>query len=236
MARNVGTVLENNLTRGLITEATGLNFPDNAVTDADNVYFDPTGAVRRRKGIDLEGHADTLAYAVSDGVIKEFIWNSVSRTGGFTFLVVQRGSSVHFFEMTIESALSGSVSAISLDLNDFKAPGAPALHLTPVSFAAGAGWLFVCHPYCDPVIVRWNKDEDQFESAKITLTIRDFEGVEDGLKVAENPTELSDEHHYNLRNQGWNQSVRVGTVSNEIGQGGPLFEAEPPALDWMPLS
>ncbi|MDY0087119.1 MAG: hypothetical protein RBS78_00975 [Coriobacteriia bacterium] len=36
------------------------------------------------------------------------------------------------------------------------------------------------------------------------LAIRDFNGIPDGLATDEQPTSLSDEHKYNLINQGWN--------------------------------
>jgi hypothetical protein len=237
MARNTGTVVQNNLSRGLITEATGLNFPENAVTDADNVVFERVGKVRRRKGIDLEGSATAITYEDGDGLVKEFIWQAVAKTGGFTFLVLQLGAIVYFFELTQEESLSANVLPVSLNLNEYKAPGAGDLSFTPCSFASGAGYLFVSHPYTDPIIVRWSSDDSVFEAARVTLYIRDFEGVDDGLGVGEQPTTLSSAHHYNLQNQGWNQQVRVGTVNNEVGAGGSLGgEALSVSLGWTELT
>lgn len=218
MARNVGTVLQNNLSRGLITEATGLNFPDNAVTDADNVVFDPIGSVRRRKGFDIEGSAIAKAYKDSDGLIKEFLWQSVARTGGFTFLVLQMGDQVYFYELTTSDALSAGVVPTSLDLTAYKAPGAGDLRMTPCTFASGAGYLFVAHPNCDPVIVKYDEEDNKLHAARIPVVIRDFEGVEDETTLLENPKTLSKEHLYNLQNQGWYQAVRVGTTVNELAQ------------------
>lgn len=40
-------------------------------------------------------------------------------------------------------------------------------------------------------------------TTQITVDVRDFEGVDDSLEPAEEPTSLSDEHSYNLKNQGW---------------------------------
>src|SRR5690606_4166717 len=99
MARNVGSVIGNNLSKGLITEATGMNFPENAVTDAENVVFNPSGSVERRKGFDVEGSAVASSYGSEDGIIKEFLWRSVAKTGGYTFLVMQTGANIHFYEV-----------------------------------------------------------------------------------------------------------------------------------------
>lgn len=223
MARNVGAVIGNNLSRGLITEATGLNFPENAVTDAENVVFNPIGSVERRKGFDVEGSAVAQQFNSTDGVVKEFLWKSVAKTGGYSFLVMQRGNEVHFYEVTQNASLSQNVRLEAVLLEEYKAPGASNIHLEPASFASGAGYLFIAHPKCDPVMIQYDSSEDRFEQARVDIMIRDFEGVPDNLGIVENPTNLSDAHHYNLMNQGWNKQVRVGTVSNEIGSGGPIY-------------
>jgi hypothetical protein len=236
MARGEVTTVQNKLIRGLITEATGLNFPEDAVTDADNVKFDPVGFVERRLGIDVEGDADTLAYEDSDGVIKEFMWTAVAGTGKFTFLVLQKGSVIHFYKLTSSGNVSGVIMPVSLNLEDYKAAGASLIKETPASFASGSGYLYIAHPKCDSIIIRWNNDTAAFEAARVTILIRDFEGVEDNLQVTDNPTTLSKEHHYNLLNQGWDQKVRVGTVSNELGEGGSISDYDLPKLTFEELA
>lgn len=233
MARTAGSVIENQWTRGLITEATGLNFPEHAATDADNVRFNPKGSVSRRMGIDIESNAKTVAPAITDGVIKEYVWKAVAKNGGYTFLVMQKGSVVHFFELEDSSSLSAGIHNTFLDLEGFKAPGAGDIRKVPCSFDAGFGYLFIAHPHCTPVLIRWNDDTKEFEYAGIPIQIRDFEGVDDGLGITENPSTLTDEHHYNLKNQGWDQQVRVGNVTNEVGEGGsnsPIPPSNP--LEW----
>lgn len=234
MARNIGTVLVNNLSRGLITEATGLNFPDNAVTEAWNTVFERVGSVTRRRGFDLEAQAETLAYDTTNGILKEFIWQSVALTGGFTFLVLQVGWNIHFFELSLNSALSAGVQPESIDLRDYRAPGANVNRHTPASFTAGAGYLFIAHPSCEPLIVRYNDVENVFEVAMITVQIRDHEGVEDGLAVNENPSTASTQHLYNLKNQGWYKPVRVGSANNETGGSWVVNEPKWP-LEWDDL-
>lgn len=236
MARSVGTALQNNLSRGLITEATGLNFPDNAVTETWNVVFEKIGKARRRLGIDIEDSATSQAYDESDGVIREFIWQSVHNSGGFTFLVVQFGWNIHFYELTVNSALSSGVVPDAIDLRNYKAPGAGEIKDNPAAFSSGAGYLFITHPNCDPVVVRFNKDENTFEIARVTILLRDFEGVTDNLSVSTNPATLSSAHHYNLKNQGWHKYVRIGSSTNEIAEGsGNTDNEQDYVLDWSAL-
>lgn len=222
MARQAGTIIENQFTRGLITEATGLNYPEHAATAADNVKFLPKGQVVRRKGIDIEAYAETLSYSVSEGVVKEFVWQAVAQQGGYVFLVLQKGSNIHFFELETGDTISAGLTPISIDLENYRAAGGGAISRIPCSFSAGAGYLYIAHPVCDPVIVRYLSDTQEFEASKIEIRIRDFTGVEDDLEIEEQPDTLSDEHHYNLRNQGWDQQVRTGNVTNDIGPGGSL--------------
>ncbi len=240
MPRSVATVVQNNFTKGLITEATGLNFPDNAVTETWNVVYEKIGRVRRRLGIDLEGEATTQAYDESDGVLREFVWQSVSNTGGFTFLVMQVGFNIQFYELTVNDALSSGIQPSAIDLRDYAAPGASNINNVPASFASGAGYLFVAHPNCNPVLVRFNNDDNVFEVAGISILIRDFEGVDDGLGLSTEPSSLSIEHSYNLRNQGWNKKVRVGATkvvqANELAGDPVLAPDEDHNLNWVVLS
>ena len=236
MPRSVGSVVNNNFSKGLITEATGLNFPDNAVTDTENTVFEKTGRVTRRLGYDIEGGGTALAYSETDGVLREFIWQSVANSGGFTFLCLQVGDQILFFELSVNDALSKNVVPVAINLRDYIAPGAPETKYIPCSFTSGAGKLFISHPYAYPVVVRFNSEENVFEVAKITVLQRDFQGVEDGLALSANPVTLSSEHHYNLQNQGWNKPVRCGARNNELGGGSSSTVDDPFPLLWQALA
>jgi hypothetical protein len=235
MAREGTTLIENTFKKGLITEATGLNFPEHAAIDAENVKFNSKGNVTRRLGIDLEEDFEYSAYDNQVGVIREFVWQAVGNSGGSTFFVLQKGEEITFYELNQEGSLSAGLLAAVLDLNDYIASGAGPVQNIPASFASGSGYLFIAHPFCDPIIVRYDNTSETFEAARVTIRIRDFEGVEDGLAVNENPATLSTLHHYNLKNQGWDQTVRVGSVTNDIGAGGGLSPSPTITLTWSAL-
>jgi hypothetical protein len=82
--------------------------------------------------------------------------------------------------------------------------------------AAGKGFLFIAHPFCDPLVAEYDHDTDTLTVVKIVIQVRDFDGVNDGLANDEEPTTLSPEHHYNLRNQGW---VEPGSSDGSLGGG-----------------
>lgn len=236
MSRSAATVIGNNFSKGLITEATGINFPDNAVTEELNVVFEHTGKVTRRLGIDIESSAKATGYSDNAGVVKEYVWQAVSNSGGWTFLVLQIGTTINFYELNVAESLSGNVLPSTVDLDDYKAAGGSDLKDVPCNFTSGSGYLFVSHPYCSPIVVKYDSTEDKFYASPINIFIRDFEGVSDGLAVGENPTTLSDEHHYNLRNQGWNQNVRIGHNTNELS--GDIYNGDTnvdPNFGWVAL-
>ena len=54
MPRSAAVSIENNFSKGLITEATAMNYPENSVADTDNSVFLKNGKVIRRYGIDFE--------------------------------------------------------------------------------------------------------------------------------------------------------------------------------------
>src|ERR1700755_1805894 len=91
------SVVENNFTKGLITEFTGMNFPEHAATDCDNCVFDITGEVSRRMGIDLEeGYGENLT-PTALSAINTYKWQNAGGDGSTQILVVQTGVTLSFY-------------------------------------------------------------------------------------------------------------------------------------------
>jgi len=198
-----------NFTGGLNTEATALNFPENAAQDIDNFDLFITGEVKRRLGIDFEDSytvrpetttaTDTATYAISTDA-----WKAVNGKGDVNFLVVQIGSTLYFHDLGSEplsSTLRGTVS-----LSASKTGDAPENKVLSYSF--GEGVMFVGNDDMNPTMVEYDEDLDTFSVSQIVITIRDFNGVDENVLVDNRPTTLSNDHKYNLRNQGWPTSTR----------------------------
>ena len=214
MARNAGIAVENNLSAGLVTEATALNFPTNAVIEADNCVFSPTSRVTRRLGFDYEASYSTATVTrAATTVIREYQWRSVRGNGSIDYTVVQVGDTLHFYEESDVNALSDGKKGFTIDLDTFFVSGASSLATLPCEFASGNnGYLFVFHPSCEPFYCVLDEAGTTLTATAITIMIRDMKGVDDGLEVDERPGgALGDNpaHHYNLLNQGWGTPVRT---------------------------
>lgn len=207
--------LYNTFVKGLITEAGYLTYPENASVDELNTVLSRKGNRTRRFGIDYETDYSFSNLEVNrDMAVSEFVWKAVDNDPSVNFLCVQTGSNIHFYDLA-SAPISDSRKAFSINLITYKVASAPSgnISLEACQFASGKGYLFVVHPLCEPIVVEYDSDANTIDVDSISILIRDFEGMEDGLPNDEEPTSLSKEHHYNLKNQGW---VSPGSSSNKI--------------------
>ena len=215
MARNQATQVENNFTLGLITEKTALSFPENAATDTDNCIFNQKGDITRRLGLAQELGGTSTGSAVNDQFnYSSFLWESAAGVGTKSFLVVQQGLFLIFYDVSSSNVVSSGLHPFSVNLttflpaNSFRDPGA---HLC--DFAAGNGDLIVVNAVCDPFYITYDPITDSFTTTKFSIKYRDFDGVPDEFADSVRPAATvatlfagSPNHSYNLYNQGWGQS------------------------------
>jgi hypothetical protein len=193
-----GKKLYSTMSKGLITEASALTYPDGATSDENNMTLQPAGNRSRRLGMDYNS---TISFgsslsSLSNQGVNEFKWVAPNNQADKTFLVLQIGLVLYFY--TLDGVASGS-----LDLSTYVVdPSNLALATGQLlSFASGNGFLFVAGRYTEPLVVIYNGSS--FSSQKLFVLIRDFIGLDDGLGPDVEPTTLSNPHKYNLQNQGW---------------------------------
>ena len=205
MPKSLGTTVENQFIQGLVTEATGLNFPEKAVIATENCKFLKTGSVVRRLGIEFEENYETNDYYGSDGAVSEYYWKFVGDITNKHFVLVQQGSGISFFEPDSDGNISANPKSFSINLLAYKVAGASAVDLEQnvCDYAHGDGKLFISHPFCEAFYIEYDNTTDDITITQYNIETRDFEGVEDNLEVDERPATLSVEHNYNLFNQGW---------------------------------
>lgn len=215
MPRSAGVSVENNFTRGLITEVTGVNSPENSVLSSLDVVYDRKGRASSRQSFKNEdGFANVdVSTGVTSGTVRnEFLWDTVSGIGSKSFVVCQIGSRIYFFDPT-SGSLSSGFQAFSVNLLSFKIASFSDLDISSnqASFSYGKGYLFVAHPMCEPFYIKYNSLTNTITTTVINIKIRDLEGVNDGLAVDLRPGTLSVAHRYNLLNQGWYADARINS-------------------------
>lgn len=214
--------IENNFTRGLITEATGLNFPENACTETFDCVFHENAKVDRRLGFDYEEdyQFDPVTRDTNNYVVQEFIWDDVAGLGDLSFVVIQIGKILHFWQVNEQGSLSSQKKSFTIDLSaGARVVGAPEVGVQPCQFAAGNGLLVVVHPYCKPFYLTYDRSSDSITSTFFNLKIRDLIGIDDGFDDNYRPKKTGEDaaainqHHYNLLNQGWYPDVPTKSES-----------------------
>lgn len=222
--------IENNFSGGFKTEFTGLNFPENACTQAENCVFSIIGDVNRREGFDFEpGYKLNILASPTNVAINTYKWNNVGGDGATQMVVQQVGGTLYFYlstAATTAAPLSTQLLATTVNVSSFLATNAiaPFDATKSCTFTDGNGYLFVFNGQCDPFYCSYNSANSTITAAVITVQIRDFLGLPDNLQngtlVSMRPATLSPEHYYNLVNQGWGLSVTgISTTSQIIPSG-----------------
>ncbi len=231
MPSQVITSVENNFTKGLVTEFTGMNFPENAATDCDNVEFTIVGDVLRRLGLNTETNGTTTLLSTSGVAINSYKWDNAGGDGSTQIIVVQVGTTLHFYSVTAATTASPLSTQKLASTITFDGYAVSSFDSTKTcEFADGNGYLFVFHPSCEPFYCSYSAGT--ITSASITIQVRDFTGIpESGVADDFRPPTLSASHNYNLFNQGWVPQPGWSGTSNTFNIIYPLI-AFPQSLTW----
>lgn len=223
MARAKVNKLYRTFTKGLITEAGFLTYPEDASTDELNTILKRKGSRSRRMGMQYEPESEPYDMDTFDAssLIHSYHWHAVGNDATVNFLCVQIENEIHFFDTSSTPIMDGH-KTFTIDLLDYKTADATddEVKNSYAEMIGGKGFLFIAQEFIDPVVVEYDADEDDIIVNKIIIQMRDFDGLDDGLLNDIEPTELSKEHYYNLRNQGW--------VGPGLGPVGPEGEEEVP--------
>lgn len=220
MARGANITVENSFVKGLITEYSPMNFPENAVTEGENCVFHELGRVTRRLGLDYEDDYMIHSLTSTGTTYAEYEWFFVSNEGTRTFVTQQIGSKIYFFSVDSTISVSGNKKSFSIDLMTYASSGTTAAEVSgkPCDFATANGYLIVVHPFCSPIRVAYTLGTDSITVTAISIEIRDHKGVQDNISEVDfRPGTLSTLHAYNLYNQGWYYGTTVSTFRNALG-------------------
>lgn len=197
---------------GLNTEAGYFTFPKNTWKDGDNVIPDVSGSISRRVALDLEASIEYTALAITSNQRDNWAftvhkWLAVGGRGDLNLLVGQAGPHLMFY-LDTPVATSAFKKTFTVDLTTYQAAGnTSTMGSAPIKCTNANGKLLVTSRDTDPVLITYDAVLDTISIETITIKVRDFVGLDDGLAIDEKPATLSTEHEYNLNNQGWSTTT-----------------------------
>lgn len=215
----------NKFVKGLITEATELTFPVDAAVDILNFDLDSKGVIQRREGIDFEDDyvfIDESGPTVGTETVNTFLWTNVSGDASLNVLVAQIDKDLVFYTAT--DTVSDQKLTVAQNLTTYKLSTSSNADVANnrCSFSSGNGKLYVVHPHLDMLVITYNSSTS-ISIAQFTVRVRDFDGEAlvspfDDLEHQPIVSEMTNEHWYNLANQGWaNRFTEMTSVVSNRG-------------------
>lgn len=168
----------NTFSKGLITEANPLAYPENSLVAGDNIDVLRNGSAKRRRGIDFEAGGAYSVTETEEAYLREagistYNWKSVAAKDNLNFSVIQIGKDLIFHKLGEEISSTNVIGRI--DLTPIRTT--VDFWKEPVDFAAGKGKLFVVSRFLSPSYIEYNEDEESFVGVKLTIRVRDVDGI-----------------------------------------------------------
>lgn len=202
-------------TKGIITEASPLTFPENASIDEDNFVLNRNGSRSRRLGAEYETGYTLTDTGLAESVIQAsrqsaHLWPTPGGDTSRSIGVVRVYNKLWFMDLLAEtpsdSLLNGG-SAITI----------AGLANSDIETAIiNNSLVIVSKDLPLPILLTYDSATDVVTQTQISISIRDIWGVDDSLLINERPTTLSSTHKYNLRNQGWSTKIVTTAAADAI--------------------
>lgn len=172
---------------GLVTEATGVSFPENTAREATNVDFNKSGLVQRRLGLTSEIDETVVATGINayDGSQAQtcYLWRAPTSSDIKQFLVTQIGNILQFYNAQNDAVLDTATLSGIIDetvlLNGTPASGnsisietlvpldeagsrvftAVEQEKFPLQYAEVNGYLVVVGAGINPLVIRYDEDD-----------------------------------------------------------------------------
>lgn len=235
-----GTRIEvNTFVRGLVTEASPLNFPANASFDEVNFELNRDGTRQRRLGMDLEkDYYLHYATALNHGEYKNrvagnsFIWYAPGGINDLIILVVQMGNQITLHRVEDkDTSISPSDKYLGVFTLTYD-------HNVEYSFTAINGKMVIAGGGTHVAVMSYTPTTKLFSLNYVPLRVRDIWGVQEDEVLEKDatakPENLSDAHEYNLCNQGWGiprKAIPTNSGDGSSGGGGGGLSGETDPID-----
>lgn len=185
--------------KGLFTEATALNYPKGVAKDLDNIVLNRDGSAQRRLGLAQETGGVDIDTGNSEAVqqdeaVSTYRWDNVNNDPTLSFGVVQNGDTYTFLDLGQDAPTANIVGTLTLTTS--------VVQVASLYTTLNGNLIITNRQYGLPQLVKYTSPST-FTATDISLEVRDYWGVDDGLANNERPNSLDVYHRYNLLNQGW---------------------------------
>lgn len=181
--------------KGLITEASEMNYPEDASIDESNCDLNRDGTRTRRKGLlQVGSHTATTPGSNHTGT---FLWTDVGGVGGRIIQVVQVGARLYFYRVASGNPLQylGTTNLVG------HAQGTVAIAEAPMSATQVKGDLVVVSAGMRPVRISY--DGTNFSPVGINIRVRDYKWLSDKESLRIETTSDTPARRYDTYNAGW---------------------------------
>jgi len=228
MPQSINEKVVNTFIKGLITEAGELTFPPDASIDESNCLLQRDGSRRRRLAVEYETDAANSSFGLTDTqVFTTTLWTNVAGQAGLTFLTVQAGSVLYFYN-TATQPYSAQQKSFTVNLASFEFSGSAGASTVKVQTSSINGSLVVVSGAISPFYIEYNPSNDTIStSSAITFETRDFEWQGDLTTYdAVSSGTVPDSRKWDTFNSGWvgtkGEAARASWSSSNSGNYPPL--------------
>ena len=213
MPQSMSQTVRTQFNKGLLTEFSELNFPDEASIDELNCDLKKAGNRTKRLGISYEPDYETLSGAFGDGrLFHTGVWTNVGGNAALEYVVMQSGNKLRFYQKggvplsaQIVPSADGLTDTYTLDLSLYSVPGGAGAGSSKVSMASINGDLIVVSPNIEAIQVSRDPDDGTFTVTEISFRIRDYEWQGNRSLYSEDsfnaPAGIN--RQYDTKNTGW---------------------------------
>jgi hypothetical protein len=190
--------------KGLVTEAGELTFPPDASVDESNCDLRRDGSRRRRKGADRETNSTLSTFTISDtDIVHTGLWSNVGGQSGLEYLVVQKGSTLYFYNK-VTAPYSSALLAHTVNLGTYQATGSGlSITDTKCQFASIEGALVIASSAMDTIYVTRDNALGTIAVTTISFRTRDFDWQGDISEYDTGDATPTVGREYDTQNAGW---------------------------------
>jgi len=201
MPQSVTQTIKAKFNKGLLTEFSELNFPEEASIDELNCDLFKAGNRTKRKGLAYETGSTLTDETYAENTLFHTVsWTNVGGNANLEYLVVQAGNKLRFYRkgslplsdgMVMESDVSST--PYILDMTSYEYAGGLGASASKIDVTSIDGRLVVVSPQIEPFYISRDSDDGTFSVEQISFKIRDYGYYSDpATRLVNVPIQTSD--------------------------------------------